>query len=105
MANSAACNTTSAQAFEGIAHAIHSTLLTIKIQNPYFRRSARLDATIHEAVMVTAIAGHCNKSKKFMFQMLASFGYAACHAGTGMSQALKDTHQYQYQNKTEGNAK
>ena len=57
------CNAMSAMAPSCQPQAIHIALLTRNTQNPMLRRFSFDDATSQEAVIVTAMAGHCSKLK------------------------------------------
>ena len=52
------CSTTKAHEFDFTPQMIQSRLLNRKTQKPQFRFLATLEATSHEAIKVTAIAGH-----------------------------------------------
>ena len=58
------CSVTSAGACSFQPQTIHKTLLSRNSQKPAFRRHSFVDATNHDAMTVTAIAGHCTKDNQ-----------------------------------------
>lgn len=58
------CSVTSAGACSPQPHAIHSALLSRNSQKPALRRPSDVDATNHDAMTVTAIAGHWTKDSQ-----------------------------------------